>query len=674
MVPVTSVSTQLPAGIQSYNYAITLTATAYDIYNAGSNASTFANVTIDSNVDITSYLNDNLAVALQSGDVNAAFQVINNVASVVNIVNCSFTSTAYCNGRNRQACSSTPQLCGSCKTGFLGVSGDSNKKCLNASLPFPSTCSEDDDCLYGLCTDGLCVTPQKTCPTLVPGSDCSGAGICNLLSINGKPVTDCKITNAGCYAACSCNTGYSGIACELDPAAAVARDQQRGVLCGAVSSINSASDPSSSGLDSLASSLSASFNPYETISQSTSSLCQTALSTVALSAGSGYLSSSTPDTASTLVSTVASFVYGQKTNGSSRFYENAVGNITSGISQSLADLQSSQIATENLQVTVRRDLITDVENITYTTPLTDAMSQYGNQPPSLSIGASSYSSLDSGSGYAKVSLLSWARNPYANSTIAKSPILRIGSESRGSDRRTSSTARVRKMIETGYFDGVPNLPVSFLFTVQFSEQQQFNFSANRTALEQEALGNNTFPSCTSYSVDSSSFGACDNCAPISYTNNNVTIACFDIEQIATVAASTGVLDDDAAAVDDYANFDQSFTSKQFAAIFQDVGLVVASVLSSNPFNVNIKQAKVVLSFVGSLAAVLLVGSIYFVKQDEQEDEDRRHANKQQRVRNSKKKSVDEAYQEVFSANVYDASRAKRIERIQQRQRSKYGKL
>lgn len=132
-----------------------------------------------------------------------------------------------------------------------------------------------------------------------------------------------------------CDTGYSGIACELDPVVAKARDQQRSVLCGAVSSINTLSeDPSSLGLNSLASSLTVAFNPYyETTTYSTSSLCQDALLSTAQTAGSGHLSSIAPDTASTLIATVGSFINGQNTIGSSRFYKSVVGNITSGISQ-----------------------------------------------------------------------------------------------------------------------------------------------------------------------------------------------------------------------------------------------------------------------------------------------------------------------------------------------------
>lgn len=676
----------MPPGIQSYDYAVTMTTTAYDIYESGSSASTTATIVFNPNIDVSAYLSNNLANALQSGDTDAAFQVVNNVASVVNIVNCSLALTSYCSGLNRDPCANTPQTCGSCQSGFSGVVGDSNKKCLNSSLPFPTTCTENDDCLYGLCTDGECLAPQKTCSTLVEGSDCSGSGTCLLQNLQGVIVTDCSIANGGCFATCVCDSGYSGVACELDATAAAVRDSQRGTLCGAVSSINSASDASALGLSSLANSLSASFNPYETSTSSTSSLCQSGLSSLVLLAGSGYISSAVSDVASTLVSTTGSFINGQNTNGSSDFYENAVGNITSGISQSLADLQSSTIATDNIQVSVLRDLITDVENTTYSTPQTDAMSQYGTLSPSLSLGSSSSSSLDSGNGYAKLSLLSWGRNPYANSTSAQSPVLRISSQSRGSLRSSSTTSRrkrklQRQLIEQGYFDDVPDLSIAFLFTVQFSEAQSFNFSANRSAAELSAYGNNTFPSCTSYDVDTGSYGECDNCAPLSYTNYNVTIACYDVELIATEAASSGVLDDDSASADDYLNFEQTFTASQFAAIFQSVGLVIASVLSTNPFDINVEEAKALLSFVGSLVVTLVTGCIYFYRQDEKEEEDRRN-NLHAILTKKKGKKVALEICEVMTtaktgsnvdnSSLYNASRSARVTRAQQRQLVKHG--
>ena len=55
----------------------------------------------------------------------------------------------------------------------LGVSGDSNMKCMSLKLlqasgssgEVGSRCSKDLDCIYGLCTSGVCAAPPLVCPT-----------------------------------------------------------------------------------------------------------------------------------------------------------------------------------------------------------------------------------------------------------------------------------------------------------------------------------------------------------------------------------------------------------------------------------------------------------------------------------------------------------------------------
>ena len=60
---------------------------------------------------------------------------------------------------------------------LLGIVGDSNAMCYNSSSAMGkvkakvgTVCSTDSDCLYGLCTNGVCVAPPLLCPTTVPGT------------------------------------------------------------------------------------------------------------------------------------------------------------------------------------------------------------------------------------------------------------------------------------------------------------------------------------------------------------------------------------------------------------------------------------------------------------------------------------------------------------------------
>ena len=60
---------------------------------------------------------------------------------------------------------------------ILGVIGDSNTKCHNATAPsksgtggtVSSSCVSDSQCLYEKCRNNVCVAPALACPTNIPG-------------------------------------------------------------------------------------------------------------------------------------------------------------------------------------------------------------------------------------------------------------------------------------------------------------------------------------------------------------------------------------------------------------------------------------------------------------------------------------------------------------------------
>eukprot|EP01034_Spumella_vulgaris_P042843 gene42843-53159_t len=67
--------------------------------------------------------------AAAGGDSDATQQIINNVANTLNALNCDGASVVICSGKNRNPCDSIAKTCGTCMTGYIGVSGDSNAKC-----------------------------------------------------------------------------------------------------------------------------------------------------------------------------------------------------------------------------------------------------------------------------------------------------------------------------------------------------------------------------------------------------------------------------------------------------------------------------------------------------------------------------------------------------------------
>ena len=112
-------TTTLPAGLSTQGYNLTLQAQVADIYLSVSTAESIANVKFSASTNITHILTSTLSTAFAIGDVNLAFQTVNNVASTVNAVNC--TASNNCDSLNRLHCLLTAGTCSSCYPGFSGM-------------------------------------------------------------------------------------------------------------------------------------------------------------------------------------------------------------------------------------------------------------------------------------------------------------------------------------------------------------------------------------------------------------------------------------------------------------------------------------------------------------------------------------------------------------------------
>jgi len=119
--------TTLPSGLAQNNYFITIKNYASDTYGAASSISVS---------DKVSVLSQKLSSSFSSGNVDGAVQAVNNIASTVNLVNCSSASKSFCGSLNRDVCSAVPNTCSSCITGFTGIVGYSNTRCFNATKPY----------------------------------------------------------------------------------------------------------------------------------------------------------------------------------------------------------------------------------------------------------------------------------------------------------------------------------------------------------------------------------------------------------------------------------------------------------------------------------------------------------------------------------------------------------
>jgi hypothetical protein len=120
-------------------------------------------------VNISSILTSALSASLQSGNTDLTYQTVNAVALTINAANCS--GAPNCAKLFRDNCAKTSQTCGSCYDGYTGLVGDSNTLCVSLSSvsalgTVGAVCTEDSDCLYGLCssTSSTCIASPLSCP------------------------------------------------------------------------------------------------------------------------------------------------------------------------------------------------------------------------------------------------------------------------------------------------------------------------------------------------------------------------------------------------------------------------------------------------------------------------------------------------------------------------------
>ena len=161
----------------------------------------------------------------------------------------------------------------------------------------------DSDCVYLNCVSGVCVVPSKTCP----GTDCSGNGACLFQDTQGSTVAVCLASDLYCTAVCACQRGYGGADCSLDPTTVAVREDARVLMCQTLLDTISISDPSSSLLNSLATSIEQVFNQYEVQSLYGVGVCYELFLSITKLARDGYLQGATSSTMTVLARVLSSF-------------------------------------------------------------------------------------------------------------------------------------------------------------------------------------------------------------------------------------------------------------------------------------------------------------------------------------------------------------------------------
>lgn len=205
-------SSYIGQGQSRDKYAVICVSTASDIFDgfALSNYTITVSASAVSSALITQSA-DAYSSAFKYSNADKVTQVTTALIATVNSVDCSVSAT--CASLNRQSCLYTARTCGPCLSGYVGISGDSNKACgLAQQLNYTGqSCFKSTDCATGICTNGICGQGYKTCP-----SGCSGKGTCVYYeSLGGSEIASCNVSSSFCTASCRCSTGFYGRDCSL---------------------------------------------------------------------------------------------------------------------------------------------------------------------------------------------------------------------------------------------------------------------------------------------------------------------------------------------------------------------------------------------------------------------------------------------------------------------------
>jgi hypothetical protein len=617
----TTVSTVLPPGLLSNDFAITATAVIFDTPGASVNMSVDA-ISNPVEIDYLEYLRTFIdATGSSVIDTSVASATINNVASTLSVVNCSSITAGYCASLNREPCVNTPNTCGTCLSGYIGIIGDINKLCYTPAAAsrlrqVNETCSKNSECLYDACVNGYCLAPPLDCPSNDATLICSGHGICGYTDPAGRVLDSCTQLDTKCTAACECIGGYGGSDCSFDNVTLAARDETRSLMCQYFITIAENSNLSPLLMDTFVGTVVSAYDPTQA-SNATAAYCFTALSYLTDYAANGGLVGTKKATADFLLSAAGQFV---KPGGNSSALTDSMSQISNGVILSMSDGQEPiGITSGGMRMQVVKSQASTVSALE--PPRSAAEEAYGQPAGSgMEMSPGSASGCDSGGGYVSISVVQWSASPFPGADVLETPQMKF--ESKVSDAVVQRRRRAQAADDDNPYAGqTPSYYISF----QFNARKNFDPNIDFVKSSPLELSNATFPDCSFYDPVSGEFKPCEGCRISSYTNYNVTYGCYDIGQVC--GGSSGDVrnrlrrylsaddDDDA---DDDGGDDTGFGSEQTSITSINFGALLTTftgVLGQNPLAINFAQAKTIISFVICLVFTMIFGCWYFRRWD-----------------------------------------------------------
>ena len=244
----------LPVG-GGQNSTVTVIARVGDKFGSKADAFTKAFVTapVYDTEELAEVTNGLTSAALEEGDTDLVFQVLEGASSVLNgMVSLDCSDAPACGELNRLECSEggLENTCAKCIVGFIGSKAGNNEcveetaLCQNGlhdaangetdvdcggdcdKCNLGKQCELGEDCYFGICSDGgVCAAPEKQCPRTPDGAVCNGHGSCIALDNNDEPMdkTEC-LEDVVCTVKCDCDETLYGAVCsklESDRAEAV---------------------------------------------------------------------------------------------------------------------------------------------------------------------------------------------------------------------------------------------------------------------------------------------------------------------------------------------------------------------------------------------------------------------------------------------------------------------